>query len=155
MPSGIYKRKPLKIRFESHAKQIGDCLVWQGHKNKEGYGIFWYKGKGVKAHRMAFAIENGYFSKNCILHKCDNPPCVSTSHLFEGTQQDNVADRQLKGRTHRGENTGGVKLNERKVLKMRELAFTKCFSVKQLALMFNEPYRRTRDAIERRSWKYI
>ena len=43
-----------------------------------------------------------------VCHHCDNPQCVNTSHLFLGTNFDNVADRVQKMR-------GNTKLTETKV----------------------------------------
>ena len=34
----------------------------------------------------------------CVLHRCDNGICVKPSHLFVGTQKDNVKDMYSKGR---------------------------------------------------------
>lgn len=43
-------------------------------------------------------IPDGYF----VCHKCDTPACVNPDHLFVGTNADNVADRDKKGRVAKG-----------------------------------------------------
>lgn len=53
----------------------------------------------ISAHRYSFEIFNGDIPHGLnVLHSCDNPKCVNPEHLFLGTRQDNVNDREYKGR---------------------------------------------------------
>lgn len=84
----------------------GECWFWTGDKIRGGYGTFRPDGKThVIAHRWAWAEVNGPIPEGLfVLHRCDNPSCVrassdpATSHLFLGTQQDNMDDQAWKGR---------------------------------------------------------
>lgn len=76
------------------------CTIWAGAKNKAGYGTRGNgRGGSALAHRVAFSEAFGPIPEGmCVLHKCDNPPCVNPEHLFLGTQADNVRDMRQKGR---------------------------------------------------------
>jgi hypothetical protein len=56
-----------------------------------------------------------------ICHKCDNPTCINPDHLFLGTRQENMRDRDRKGRgrTPKHENHPKAKLNWRLVNEIR------------------------------------
>lgn len=60
-------------------------------------------------------ISTGDKPDGFVLHGCDNPPCVRVGdgHLYVGSQQDNVNDRESHGRSasHRGELNGRAKLS--------------------------------------------
>lgn len=80
---------------------MSECIEYQGYCNRDGYGVVSQGRKNPKilAHRKAWADANGPIPEGvCILHKCDNPPCINVEHLFLGTQADNVADMNAKGR---------------------------------------------------------
>jgi len=101
------------------------CWVWKRCKNKKGYGLLQYDGpdgmeRHQKSHRMAWRLSFGPIKKGLhICHKCDNPSCCNPSHLFMGTNHENVLDKMEKGRMQRGENTSRAKLNPTKVREIR------------------------------------
>lgn len=74
------------------------CWTWTAAKIK-GYGTMNVGGKNCGAHRIAWELFNGPIPDGLhACHHCDNPSCVNPSHIFLGTHQDNMADKQAKGR---------------------------------------------------------
>jgi hypothetical protein len=91
----------------------GQCWVWIAKLDHDGYGRFWFAGKIVGAHRFSWEQANGAIPEGlCVLHHCDNPPCVRPDHLFIGTNKDNMDDRNAKGRAAgaKGERNGRARL---------------------------------------------
>ena len=97
------------------------CWLWTGAKTSVGgYGNFGVNYKLMKAHRVSWFIHFGEPINNlCVLHKCDNPPCVNPDHLWLGTMQDNMQDKVKKGRLYTGDRSGLVKLSPKQVLQIR------------------------------------
>lgn len=95
-----------KELFLSRLKPNGDCLIYdKGIKNNK-YGVFHINGQKIKAHRVSWIINFGEIPKGMfICHKCDNPSCVKSDHLFLGTPKDNAVDMAKKNRNYvrRGE----------------------------------------------------
>lgn len=82
------------------------CEEVVSHKlNQNGYAIVCRVQFGKKvsfAHRFVYAEKYGEISPGTVIrHKCDNPKCINIEHLEPGTQADNVADRDKRGRTSR------------------------------------------------------
>ena len=78
------------------------CWVWTGARFA-GYGRIKINGRSIRAHRFAWSLANGSIPKGlCVLHKCDNPPCVRIDHLFLGTVAENNTDMHIKGRAAKG-----------------------------------------------------
>ena len=76
-----------------------DCVEWTGHRDRQGYGQTYFGGRSWRAHRLAWTEANGPIPSGMfICHHCDNPPCINVDHLFLGTNVENSADRDAKGR---------------------------------------------------------
>lgn len=80
----------------------GNCLVWQGCVNTDGYPKINRKGDAnTKGHRYVYEQCKGEIPKgNVVRHTCDNKLCLNPDHLIVGTNLDNVNDRIARGRTY-------------------------------------------------------
>ena len=74
-----------------------ECWPWIGRRDPNGYGRIDYGGRPRLAHRFVFLFVNGT-EPPAVCHSCDNPWCCNPSHLWAGTQQDNIKDMIDKGR---------------------------------------------------------
>lgn len=141
-----------------HQPWLGPCWLWTACVNREGYGNFLMDGKSELSHRVAYRLTFEDFDRElCVLHRCDNPPCVRPSHLFRGTQIDNIADSKTKhrlGRLH-GSMNPGAKLNEMQVLEIRKLHKDGLRSRKKLAEMFCVSIPLIDKILQRTAWAHI
>ena len=115
-------------RQRFNAKWVEDastgCWVWQGASHVKGYGYIKIPKtrKQIPAHRLSYLIHVGDIPDGkCVLHKCDNPPCVNPDHLFIGTKLDNAMDMVKKMRHCYGERQGSHKLTEKEVVRIHEM----------------------------------
>lgn len=146
-----------KIRFIEKIL-IGDgCWNWTGAKNSPGYGYFSLKGRQERANRISFKFFKGEIPEGkFICHTCDNPACVRPSHLFYGSQSENIKDAYRKGRIRSdGEFSRTAKLKTADVLTMRNLYSSGKFNKTELAKIFSITQSHACTIINRKQWKFV
>lgn len=87
--------------FVGRFRESNGCWEWALKPAHAGYGRVGqssaYRGERL-THRIALTIALNRCLRGNALHRCDNPPCLRPSHLYEGTQADNARDRDTRGR---------------------------------------------------------
>lgn len=161
-------RIPTIVRYFAKVDQSAGpagCWPWTGAKDPDGYGIFWdgtYRRSGaghyVRVTRWTYQQFVGPIPQgHQLLHRCDNPPCVNLAHLFTGTDADNHADREAKGRGRRlhGSDHTGSKLTEEQVRLIRARWDAKQAAGVDLAQEFGVTSAAISRIVNRKTWTHM
>lgn len=137
------------------------CWEWHNLAGTGRYGSTKFRKKETPTHRIAYMlhyktdIPEGLY----VCHHCDNPPCCNPYHLFLGTHQDNIDDRERKGRNKmphsRGEEHGHHKLTENDVKKIRSLYVPGKFGYRNLSKIFDVTPGQIRNVIKGNAWGWL
>jgi len=69
----------------------GECWIWTGARDEDGYGRVWANGTTGRAHRVIFEALKGAIPEGLVLdHLCHTPSCVNPDHLEPVTIRENV-----------------------------------------------------------------
>lgn len=145
-------------------KSDDECWYWASTKFPNGYGRFKFKEDGrwrdLLAHRVSYEIKNGEIPKGLVIcHKCDNRSCVNPNHLFAGTQAQNLADMDRKGRRvnydKSGERNPSSKLTKEQVIEIRNKYVPKVYTGRMLAEEYGVSIPLIEKILSRRVWKEV
>ena len=118
--------------FRGTGYKMDSCIEWQGNRSDKNYGRQWStelnryeRATHVVLREEGIDVPSGM----CVMHICDNPPCVNPDHLEIGTHADNMRDMKEKGRaksggawkSQPGEINGLAKLTENNVRYIRKV----------------------------------
>lgn len=156
-----------------HKGAADHCWPWVGKRITHGYGCVHVQGAHYAAHRIAYLLAHGRFAPElCVMHTCDNPPCVNPSHLRLGTHATNMADMFKKGRTYRaighehwthrhperiarGGAVGGARLSAQDVTCIRRQYAAGGISFRALGLKYNVHAVNIWQIVRRKTWKHL
>jgi len=137
------------------ADPVTGCRVWTGYIGNMGYGILTLFKQPRLASRLAYELEVGPIPPGMfVCHHCDNRACCEVSHLFLGTQGDNMRDRDAKQRQPRGETHGMRKLSEEQVRWVRS-EFRTGRSKLSIARELGVAHVTIRRILNGRNWKHV
>lgn len=129
------------------------CWIVISHKSKpRGYPAWDRNGKRLSIHRYMYQKYKGKILKGIyVCHTCDNKGCINPTHLFLGTQKDNIQDALTKGRVAHGENNGSSILTERQVLEIRDAKGT----LKEIGKEYKTSYTNVRSIKRKQTWSWL
>lgn len=153
------KRGTIAERLDRRLDKSGDCWVWTGYSDRDGYGrIGDSTGKMLSTHRVAWELANGPIPDGMyVLHSCDNPPCCKPADLHLGTHADNMREKNERGRPTRmiGVTNPAAKLTEAQVLAIRERYAAGGVSQKALGREYSISETTIWEIVKRRKWAWL
>lgn len=132
-----------------------DCIDWPMSRDTGGYGVVVINKHRHTAHRLAYELAVGPIPDGMfVCHKCDKRSCVRPSHLFLGTNADNMRDKTLKGRAYRGFRHHSSKITQEKAELIRQARMAGA-KLKDLAAQYGINTGTVSRVANGRSWAHV
>ena len=128
--SNVYPLLAAKVREYTDRGGPDECWAWTRGHHEDGYGMVnlpaaeFGQHRGTRVSRALMILRIGKEldpATQHALHSCDCPGCCNPRHIRIGTPQENVGDRENRGRrtAPKGEAHGSSKLTEAYVSQIR------------------------------------
>lgn len=144
-----------KLVHYGHSVSASGCWIFGGTIAGNGYGQFGHDYRLVLAHRASYEAHMGPIPPGSVVcHRCDNPACINPTHLFVGSQSENLRDMRTKGRGTQGESVPASKLTAADVAEIRR-DFASGTHIDVLTARYPVGRRTIYKVVERRSWKHV
>lgn len=133
----------------------GGCWLWSAGCFTDGYARMNASDKSIRGHRYAWLLYNGPIPDSAkVCHRCDRRICVNPSHLFLGTQAENMADMVSKGRSLRGSKHNKAVLNEADILAIRAQRAAG-LTLREIANAFNVSTSTVGMIVAGQTWRHV
>ena len=137
-----------------NVKDIDQCWPWLLGTYTSGYGQLTWKGKGQRAHRVAYLLTYGMWPDPVGRHTCDNPICCNPHHIIPGTPKQNSQDKIIRGRQPKGVEIKLSKLTDKDVVAILQQR-AQGDSLKTIAKRFKVSFGTVGHITQNRTWRHI
>lgn len=156
-PAGLTLEESFDHYMPGSPPEPDTCWIWSGSIEVRGYGTVTAQKRTIKAHRLSYEIYVGEIPAGLIIrHTCDVRNCVQPAHLIPGTDSDNAADRDSRGRhiVLIGESHGMSKVTADQVRKIREERIAG-ETMRSIATRYGITRQNVRMIVARKTWKHV
>jgi len=143
--------------FYRHLIIRNGCWGYKKFKDTNGYvRIEIGQRKIGLLHRISWELHNGTIPEGMqVNHKCHNPQCCRPSHLYLGTQKDNIRDQIDRGTFVKGSKHGMSILDENEVKEIKSMLRKGKMKHREIAEIFNVNRSTITDIRREKTWKHV
>lgn len=77
--------------FAGSEPNADGCRLYQGQLDPDGYGIFWFRRRNRRAHRVVYWLHYGDIPTGMVVnHTCRTRNCIEIAHLRLATPRENA-----------------------------------------------------------------